>query len=63
MAITMASDRTPEAAIDAAERGFSVSRCTAERIERDAPPDTGEGRSEGNSLVDAMSACGYRIES
>jgi hypothetical protein len=63
MAITMAGNRTPEAAIDAAERWFSVSRCTAKLIERDTPPDTGEVRSEVNSLVDAISACRESVES
>lgn len=61
-AITTAGDRAPEAALDAAERRFSVSRCPEKLIERDAPPDTGEVRSEVTSLVDATSVCGDRVE-
>ena len=57
MTIIMAGDWIPAAAIDAAERRCSVSRCTAKRIERDTPPDTGEVRSEVNPLVDAISVC------
>jgi hypothetical protein len=56
-AITTAGDRTPEAALDTAERRFPVSRCTEKLIERDAPPGTGEVRSEVTPLVDATSAC------
>ena len=63
MAIPMAGDQTPEAAIDAAARGFSVSRCTEKFIGRDTPPDTGEVRSEVNPRVDAISACRYSVES
>jgi hypothetical protein len=63
MAITMAGNRTPEAAIDAAERWLSVSRCPAKLRERDTPPDTGEVRSEVHALVDAISAWRERVES
>jgi hypothetical protein len=38
MTITTAGDRTPEAAIDAVERRFSVSRRPAKLIWKDAPP-------------------------
>ena len=61
-AITTAGDRAPAAALDAAERRFPVNRCTAKRIERDAPPGTGEVRAEGTPLVDATSACGAIAE-
>jgi hypothetical protein len=61
-AITTAGDRAPEAALDAAERRFPVNRCTAKLIERDAPPGTGEVRSEVTPLVDATSACGAIAE-
>jgi hypothetical protein len=49
--------------MDAVERQFSVSRCPEKLIERGAPPDISEVRSEVNSLVDASSACGYGVES
>src|SRR5262249_30293971 len=57
IASTTAGDRTPEAAIDAAEERLSVSRCTEKLREKDTSPDTGEVRSEVNPLVDAISAC------
>ena len=63
MVVTLARDRTLEAAIDAAERYISVSRCTANRIERDVPPDPGEVRSKVNALVDAIRACRYSVAS
>jgi hypothetical protein len=46
-----------------ADAVIEASRCTAKRIERDTPPDTGEVRSEVNPLVDAISVCRYSVAS
>ena len=62
IAIATAGDRTPEAAIRGREVIFSQP-LHRKVIERDAPPDTGEVRSEANPLVDAVSACRYSAES